>query len=532
MSLRGVGKAIYRTPHHLFGRKTAEDEIYKQWEHDISVSIAGLEYLKLENQKLQSFWKKLMSNFLLIISIFLDSHKQISQRNSQNTDRNEDFADITTHDIEQAHKLANLLNERVNGISRASTESFVSKCDEMIKILKSIQKLMTKRDHKKIDYDMQLKKLDSLLKNPNSTEKDKTKLENHQNKLTEIEIIFKDINGKVNLIVPEVLSSLSEFLNKMIYKIYFSNREILEYIQKNLEKFNRVHGIVADHSILTYDLIINEFNQLHSQGQNRLDNLLLLKDFGSMREKTLVESTTKHVNNAANTIVDTTVNFTSTVYTKASKPNQKLSVSLGSFKIDNPVKPYSKEGIFVSALDPIDFVQQADNLIDVNDQLPTISSIVDFDTSSDLPPTPTDVDAGLVKSPGTGNNQDWLKPLKNSTLNVKKQRDTSGSQSSPLGSEEANLATPDTTFDRKVSSASYAASSLNLDIKSETYKYLSVTVDNITKQIYTIVTQPEITRTPLILKNNELKSHDRLISNLITAKSSIAANAFAGFYST
>lgn len=529
MSLRGVGKAIYRTPHQLFGRRTAEDEIYKQWEHDISVSIAGLEYMKLENQKIQSFWKKLMTNFLLVISIFLDSHKQIGKHSTQNADRNEDFADITTHDIEQAHKLANLLNERVSGILKASTESFVSKCDEMIKVLKSIQKLMTKRNHKKIDYDMQIKKLDSLLKNSATAEKDKNKLEIHQTKLTEVEIIYKDINGKVNLIVPEVLSSLSEFLNKLIYKLYFSNREILDYIQRNLEKFNRVHGIVSDKSILSYDYIISEFNQLHSQGIHRLNDLILLKDFGSLREKTLAESTTKHVNNAASTIVDTTVNFTSTVYTKASKPNQKLSVSLGTFKIDNPVKPYSKEGIFASALDPIEFVQTADNLIDVHEKLPTSTPITDFDATSDLPMIPNDTGP---KSPTIENNQDWLKPLKNSTLNVKKQRDNSAlSSSSSPPPEETTAEIRDITSDRNVSSASYAASSLNLDIKSETYKYVSVTVDNITKQIYKIVTQPEILRTPLSLKNNELKSNDRLITSLIAAKSSVTANAFAGYYS-
>jgi hypothetical protein len=532
MSLRGVGKALYRTPHQLFGQKSAEDVIYKQWEHDVKTAIAGLEYLKSEDAKWKNFWAKAITNFVMVIEIFRDLHSELEtvksrsakDNNDKTVDKNEDFSSITIHELEQSVKLAKIIYDKVTRLSDDSSDIFVSRCNEMIKTLKHVEKLITKRNHKKIDYDMQVKKLESSLRGTTATEKEKSKVEINQQKLTENEIIYKDLNDKIQLIIPQVLSNFSEFLNKLTLKLYFSNSDILTFVQKNISKFSRVHGLASDSSLLSFSEIIHDFNIMNSQAQSKLQELSLLKDFKIMREKNIGEKTKGHINNVAGTVVDSTVNFTSTLYTKASKPNQNLSVSLSSFKIDNPVKPYDKSGIFGTALDPIEVIKQTNFANELSE--------LDFNSLSlDTPLSDPDYDINekedtpsLTETTTSAANDNWMKPLKNSTLN----KSTSSPPPSSSNYDTSFDTTQDSSIDNKYI-ANTRVSSLNLSEKTETYKYVNVTIDNITKQISLIVSNPDINTAPVVTTKGKIHYPDSEVSKYIIARSSITANAFATY---
>ena len=535
MSLKGVGKALYRTPHQLFGHKSNEDLIYKQWESDIKTSIAGLEYLKSENIKLTKFWISMVTKFLMVIDIFRDLHCNLDKKNKQDklVDNNEEFTNITMHELEEASKLAKLLLDKITTLSNKSSDSFTQKSNDMIKILKNVEKLLVKRDHKKIDYDIQTKKLESVLKVQNATEKDMSKIEATEKKLSEAELIYQDFNNKVKLIIPEILLNLSEFMSKITFKLYSDNSDILNYIQRNLSKFSRIHGIVNDSTVLTYEQIINEFNTAYSQGESKLLELTLMKDFRSLREKTLKDRTVKHVNSTAGSVVDSTVNFTSTVYTKASKPNQRLSMSLSSFKIDNPVKPYDKAGIFSTSLDPIEFIKSADEAIELselNKENITIDQSLsdsEFENNS-LYSHSQSIHPSSKTS--THVNTDWMKPLKNST--IKSPPLSSTTDNSDSMTINSNDTTNDTTQESIIhdKSPKSRVSSINIDSNSKTYKYVNISVDEITKQIYMMVTTPEIDKAPLITTKGKIKTFDNDIKEYVSARSSITANAFAAYF--
>jgi hypothetical protein len=563
MSLRGVGKAIYRTPHQLFGQKSADDVVFKQWEHNVKTAIAGIEYLKAEDAKLAKFWENMVTNFAMVIEIFRDVHSQLeanrSKRDSRkdsarNTmpDKNEEFTDITLHEIKEAAKLARMLQERTIIMATRTSESFKVKCNEMIKQLKRVEKLLTKRDHKKIDYDMQVKKMETVLKVETSTDKDRTKLEHTQKKLTDAEVVYKDFNDKIKLIVPAALSDLSEFLSKLTLKLYFSNADTIRFIQRNLEKFSRIHGVVSDTNVLSYESIIAEFETTYRQGQSKLADLDLLKDFSAMRQKTVGEKTVKHVNNAAGTVVDTTVNFTSTLYTKATKPNQRLSVSLGSFKIDNPIKPYSKNGMFTNALDPVEFVRDTDlsNQLSEADWQSLYPNGLENDGESTGDDESTKYDHGddndgsqihnssftstepvSRTSTSTTTDYEWMKPLKNSTLN-KVRSPTQSSKTFPIAEDENEVQSISTSLNATTISddrypANSRVSSVNLSAKTETYKYVNVTMSSISKHIYVAVSSPEITKSPITTPKAKISVPDKDISTYVAARSSITANAFA-----
>lgn len=520
MSLRGVGKALYRTPHQLFGQKTPEDTIFKQWEHDIKSAVAGLEYLKAENNNLKSFWISFITNFIQILNIFRDLHCDlVDQANNKTVDKNEMFTNITMHELEQASKLAKILLEKTTRLANEASESFSSKCNEMMQYLKSAEKLIIKRDHKKIDYDMVTKRLDSILKNNISTEKESAKLESEQQKYSEAEFIFNDFNDKVKLIIPEVLSNLSEFINKLTYKLYFSNLDIITFIQRNLSKFSRLHGIVEDEKILDYEIIINDFNCLYTQAQDKLENLVLLRDYRQFRNKNLSEKTVHQVNNVAGSVVDTTVNLTSSIYTKASKPSQKISMSLSEkpMKVENPVKPFDKRGIFYNALDPIEFTIQHE--IQSGNSNP--------DTSFENKEEDNDGKSDNTKSnfaPSHINDlNDWMKPPTKSAIN-----------------QDMKESTPTTpTFDTSdTMSANSTMSSYNnsgkrvlsVGTNTDTYKYVNISMNSVTNEIQMLLSTPEIDEAPVIIPKPDLCIRNRKLKDYFVAKSSITANAFAAYY--
>ncbi|GAV28347.1 hypothetical protein PMKS-001818 [Pichia membranifaciens] len=556
MSLRGVGKALYRTPHQLFGQKTAEDVMYKQWEHDIKTALAGLEYLKLENQKWKKFWISAITNFIQVIDIFRDLHCELEHAHGADgsssekpVDKNEEFTSVTIHELEQAGKLASIILERTTRLAEDSSDSFVAKCNEMIHTLKGAEKLITKRSHKKIDYDMKSNKVDSTLKGSIKTDKDKAKLESDQQKLTESEVIYKDLNDKIKLVVPEILANLSEFISKLTYKLYYSNMDILNFIQRNIEKFDRIHGIASDAKFLVYDDIIADFNGLYSQAQSKLGNLSLLKEFRSFRNKNLTEKTVQGVNTVAGTVVDSTVNFTSTIYTKAAKPSQKLSMSLTSIKIDNPIHPYDKHGMFTTALDPFEFIKSADyaaqlsksdlkcmspNYDTKDKSYATYSEEQSEDDADTESKTSEESEVSEEKLSVTGT--EWMKPLRNSTLNRVSSPLTSSSQAATAdGASEKitlnsslNTSQPSTATDGKYM-ANSRVQSLSLNSKSETYKYVNVTMDSITKRIYLVVSTPEIDCAPVNVPKSKLNLPDVELRDYFMARSSITANAFAAY---
>ncbi|KAG0683528.1 hypothetical protein C6P42_000792 [Pichia californica] len=534
MSLRGVGKALYRTPHQLFGQKTGEDVVFKQWEHDIKSALSGLEYLKLENHKWKKFWIATITNFIQIIDIFRDLHCELEHhknkgkgKDNSKIDKNEEFTSITIHELEQAGKLATILLEKITMITDNASDSFVAKCNGMIETLKGAEKLITKRYHKKIDYDMSTNKVDSSLKNL-QTDKDRVKLETQQEKLTETEIIYEDLNDKIKIIIPEILSNLSEFINKLTFKLYYSNLDILEFIQRNLEKFDRIHGISNNSKLLLYDDIISDFNGLYSQSQSKLESLGLFKEFRNFRNKNITEKTVEQVNNVAGTVVESTVNFTSTIYTKASKPNQKLSMSLNTFKIDNPVHPYDKHGMFTTALDPIEFIKSVDlsmqlsesdikelsvdyteqyNDTSVNSHTNEKEKYEEDEDESDIDSDHSiGADGQSVRSEklsvaGT----EWMKPLRNSTLNNTNNHYNNKINIPGSGSDSINTESDVTSnfaasigFNSSLPSKERSRiSSLKIDSKTETFKYVNVTIDNITKRMYLVVTTPQIDAAPV-----------------------------------
>lgn len=540
MSLRGLKKQLYRTPHQLFGTKSADDSYNKQWEHDLTTAVAGLEFLKLEQGKWHQFWIKNVTNFVDIVETFKEIHGSLKNETRKKStasmwgshkdksiydidnedvipdaDGDEELTKITMYELNQASKMGRILLKEIEIRTKECSSSFNTQCDGMISIIKGALKLLTKRNHKKIDFDMQKKKVDALSNiklDSKNIEKDKANYEIHNEKLADIDIIFQDIDQKVKAIIPQLLSSLSEFIYKLTMKLQFTQNGIQKLISRNLDKFVQSQGLST--GIIDYDLIIEEYLNARVNATEKLESLVLLKDFRDFRENTLREKTVKGVNTVAGSVVDSTVNLSSTIYTKTTKPGQKVNLSLTSApSLHNPVKLFDKNGMFTNSTDPIEFLK-------TNSAIERLSTSATDGGSLNLSYFPTNEgdDFVNVSKAASDDNKQWMKPLKNQKANKEKKLPAlPGSASFPnSGTASESLNAPSLYSEMEAPSE---ISSVVNDKTSETFKVANISMLKIRYQIAEVIQSPNIDHCPITASNGI--DVDEGLKNYVTSRSSI-----------
>ncbi|GME73969.1 unnamed protein product [Ambrosiozyma monospora] len=362
MSFRGVTKAIYRTPHQFFGTKSSEDELISQWEHDIKTAVAGLEFLQSQQKKWKTTWSTLLENYLDIVDSFslfhkpmdrLDEYFVADENESDNMklkkrdtepdeqvilDDNEQFTNITTHELKQSKRLFLMICSKVNNKVEVSQKKIDQHCEEMKTHLNNVLRLITKRNHKKTDYDMSHNSVQKML---GTAQPERSRLEQGKHELDETTRVYNDLNQKVKMILPQVMSTLSEFLNKLTLKAYYQNIEVYKTFVHNIHRYAVLQGLLSTKlSELTYEQLISEFHEQYILAENGISELELLKQ----HKQDVKEKTVQAMSSGASTVMETTASLTGTLYTKAVNRNQKLNFR--TMTIENPVKPYSKDGMF------------------------------------------------------------------------------------------------------------------------------------------------------------------------------------------
>lgn len=533
MSLRGIRKQLYRTPHQLFGTKSADDTMVKQWEHDLTTAVAGIDFLNQEHSKWSKHWVSYLTKVVDIVETYRDIHsslktegrkksassmwashkdKSIYDVDNEDTltdsDGDEQLTKITMYELNQASKMARILLREVEATTKDSSESFKRQCEDMVSILKAALKLLTKRNHKRMDLDMQQKKVDGLANvklDSKNIEKDSANFELHSEKLNDVDLIFQDIDQKVKAIVPQVLSSLSEFMYKMTMKLHYTQKAIQQLISRNLSKFVRSQGLVTGSP--DYETIVEEFISSRANASEKLESLELLKEFREFREKNLREKTVKGVNSVAGSVVDTTVNLSSTIYTKTTKPGQKVNLSLTDApSLHNPVRLSDRNGMFAGSTDPIEFLK-------TNSAMKTLSSSARDGGTLSLSQFPSDSPDEHVNVSAIPEDDitKWMKPLKTKS---RKERELP-----PLPSDDP--ATPRSANGApSLPSASDVSSAVN-DKSSETFKVANVSMFKIRHQIEGVIRSPNIDHCPITaIRGIDV---DEALKNHVTARSSIAA---------
>ncbi|KAF6008597.1 hypothetical protein HII13_003921 [Brettanomyces bruxellensis] len=576
MSLRGLGKALYRTPHKLFGSKSDEDFQMSAWENDISTAMAGLDYINLQTKNWKKYWidtATTLSNVLGILSDVHDSLDAKSQKDqkqaekegnahfgkplnlankkentgeSNRTTSDEQFTYITQHELKEAQRVAKIVFTNVEGMVDAEYKGIEIRCLEMKENLKSVAKLITKRNHKKMDYDMSFNNVEKAVvsRGSDKVEKDMSKLEHSQNKMQRAKEIFNNLDVKVRMVVPPVLEVLSEFMNKLTLKFYFANVRTMDFMRTTVRRFAQSQGLLsrAD-SRLTYKMIIEEFTGSYTAGQSKLQDLELLKYYKDMKERNLMDKAVSGVGTVAGIVVNETADITGTLYAKASKTGQKIN--LRKLKIENPVRPYRGEsGIFQSATDPIQFELQSmrneEKMLydEASSSATEISDSLDQNTKAVPPPVPErDFSTRPSSISSLKDENDWLRPLSLHKNVEKREAERKKAEQTAAGktAESPSSKTPSSgkfdTVSTDTSSTntdpnSSVLSSLSTSENSETAKYASVKLAEIRRKVKNVFTTPEILSSPVTFHQDEYRHSVRYCRDLVQASSTISAHLF------
>ncbi|KAG7757626.1 hypothetical protein KL911_000602 [Ogataea haglerorum] len=478
MSFKGAKKALYRGPHQLIGKKSADDQQIKNWEHDLQNAVAGLEFLIVQERKWCKCLGSILDNLLGSMDTFEQLHSPFDRKDKKAdqelvSDQNEDFSNVTVNEIRQAKRLFRIIYDQVTQRMEVSKDRFVDQCEEMKEYIRSSLKLITKRNHKKIDYDMYHNSVEKILKSSSFNEKEKAKLETTKSHMYDTRTVFLDLDAKVKLMIPQVLETLSEFLHKLTVKFYYQSRDIFRFVTRNMDKFVQLQGVVVYGQETEYASILNNWKERIEQAQHKLNSLDLLNDYKAFQEKTFLDKTGQQMNHFTGHVVGSAMGFTSSLYTKTLNPHQKLN--LRTLHIENPVRPASRDGMFVTATDPLSYI--------INETI-VAEEVVDDDDA-----------------------QSWLKPL---SLE-KRLDDTQTTTPSTLESVPVTPVTPST-----------AISSPLIDPGSETAKYLSVSVDAIRTRLRDTATHPEIDAAPVTAREDH-QPEERTLLEVAKAKSSFAA---------
>ncbi len=576
MSLRGLGKALYRTPHKLFGSKSDEDFQISAWENDISTAMAGLDYIDLQAKNWKKYWidtATTLSNVLGILSDVHDSLDAKSQKDqkqaekednahfgkplnmanrkestgeSNRTTSDEQFTYITQHELKEAQRVAKIVFTNVQGMVDAEYKGIEIRCLEMKENLKSVAKLITKRNHKKMDYDMSFNNVEKVVvsRGSDKVEKDMSKLEHSQNKMQRAKEIFNNLDVKVRMVVPPVLEVLSEFMNKLTLKFYFANVRTMDFMRTTVRRFAQSQGLLsrAD-SRLTYKMIIEEFTGSYTAGQSKLQDLELLKYYKDMNEKNLMDKAVSGAGTVAGIVVNETADITGTLYAKASKTGQKIN--LRKLKIENPVRPYRGEsGIFQSATDPIQFELQSmrneEKMLydEASSSATEVSDSLDQNTKAVPPPVPErDFSTRPSSISSLKDENDWLRPLSLHKNVEKREAERKKAELTAAGktAESPSSKTPSSgkfdTVSTDTSSTntdpnSSVLSSLSTSENSETAKYASVKLAEIRRKVKNVFTTPEILSSPVTFHQDEYRHSVRYCRDLVQASSTISAHLF------
>ncbi|ODV86765.1 hypothetical protein CANARDRAFT_27162 [[Candida] arabinofermentans NRRL YB-2248] len=587
MSLRGVKKALYRTPHHFMGRRSGEDELIKSWIHDLQTASAGLEFLESQEKMWNRNWTTILDNLLSTIDTFKRLHEPVNSGsdadenytnyddNEIKYDENEEFSNITIREIKLSEKLSQVLYDQVTQRVENGRETFIEQCSEMRDHLRASLKLITKRNHKKIDCDMHYNATEKVLHTKNFSDKDKAKLEQSKTQLSEARIVFLDLDAKVKFVIPQVLETLSEFINKLTIKVYYQNLDIYQLVTRNISKFASTQGLVVSLTDLTYEGIISNWREQSTQARNKLESMEMLKDYKQFRDQTLLDKTTHQVNQFTGQVIESTLDFTNSLYTKTFYPNQKLNIR--TMKIENPVKPFSRNGMFVTAMDPIKFIldeltgpytDYQEDISEIDSSHNNIESPTRKNTSQKLSAEQKNTGSHIPeseqelkyeqKSSDTQEMQEslpsvtddfQLKPLSLKRSNIESQpghigdslettprRDLSSRTSSRSGSTTLHSPSIKNEYNRVLSSgtanrsSAYAESILSspkLEIPTDTFRYTSVSMSAIEYSIKDLITKPSIDRAPILSALGQRDDEEDDIKAWVAGRSSITANLFA-----
>ncbi|VVT43597.1 uncharacterized protein SAPINGB_P000055 [Magnusiomyces paraingens] len=244
--LKGAKKAIVRTPHRLLGNKSIEDKIIIDWTKDFVTADEALSQVARETKKFASTWRDICSAQESLSLAFREIYEPIRDENAYRVVQETPESSLTAV-AQFSEFVGSAMKDAIDPYLQSLEGPFSTRIGEAQECLKSVQKLLTKREHKKVDFDRNNNALERLNKKRHGgealSEKEQTSLAHQEQELEAATEMFHELDEKVKSTVPYVLTYMSEFLNHMTVSLYLTQLKVFEEAQRLLANYAQPQGL-------------------------------------------------------------------------------------------------------------------------------------------------------------------------------------------------------------------------------------------------------------------------------------------------
>lgn len=267
---KGTKKAIARTPHNLLGHKTEEDEVILNWKNDFENAEKAMQIISKEVERFISNWNDSLSYQKTTVESFISIYEDsVQEHNKYRLPQETPRSVINTLNEYQA--TLDAVVEQSKPVVDGMKESAASKCNKCKECISIIRKALTKRDHKKQDFDRHYNTVEKLIKKSETHElsnREQSQLTKAEDDLESAKGLFENHDYKVRTYIPHVLSSLSEFLNLLSATVSSTEFKIVHILQDELHDFCQRFGF-SDQDVNT---IISQWHERINPEIHKIDS--------------------------------------------------------------------------------------------------------------------------------------------------------------------------------------------------------------------------------------------------------------------
>ncbi|KAJ5220242.1 BAR adaptor protein [Penicillium chermesinum] len=273
MSFKGFQKGISRAPHQLMAKlhkaTDTKDPVYTD---------AELRFVELEKEckKLHDESKRyfdaingMLNHQIEFSKAIAEIYKPISGRASDPNSYHAEGNDAGIHACEEYEAIVRDLQEALVPELEMIETRVISPADQLLDIIKTIQKVAKKRNHKKLDYDRHndtLKKLQAKTDKSLKDEKALYKAENDAEQATEE---YNYYNNLMKEELPKLFALEAEFIRPLFQSFYYMQLNVFYTLHEKMQ------GLQI--SYFNLDLDVEEaFNQKRGDVQERTEALSIV----------------------------------------------------------------------------------------------------------------------------------------------------------------------------------------------------------------------------------------------------------------
>lgn len=256
--IKGTRKAIARAPHRMFGNKSHEETTVLNWTKDFDVASTAVSTLIEESNQFVVSCRESFKHEQEMLAALKELYEPIVDENVyksvQETPQSAMEAVNEYNDM-----VKRVFNEQIEPVLTHLETVFTSNCSNAKECINSVEKALKKREHKKLDYDRFTNTMEKYLKKKELTDKEQKQLNKVETEAESAMEIFHEQDAKCKELIPQVLSTLSEFLNPMTATIYLAELRVYEILKTELYDYALSQGLISDSGIYSYEDIMNQW---------------------------------------------------------------------------------------------------------------------------------------------------------------------------------------------------------------------------------------------------------------------------------